>query len=353
MKILKRCITLFITIALSIEISDIQYIASANTNFNRQNMIKAGVLLYSFDDLYMNNLKKNLESFQNTKNNVNFTFFSSKDNQAIQNEILDSLFQDDYNLLMLYLIYPTKEQLTDIINKARQKNISLIFFDINPSDISNDSYGKVAFFITDSNKLGALQGEILANEWNKNKNVLDKNNDNILQYILLKGATNSLVANERTNAVIAKLKDSGVNLQELAAVNAFWDKNFAESSIDSLYLKYDGTIEAIISNNDAMAIGAIASLQKYGYNKGDNSKYIPVFGIDGLKEAKDLIDKGMMTGTASQDLDILAESLYNVGMNLIYDENSLKNVPYKLVNGKIVVTLPYSIYTKQSPPQNT
>lgn len=121
MKILKRCITLLITIALSIEISTIQYIASASTNFTRQNMIKAGVLLYSFDDLYMNNLKQNLENFQNTKNNVNFTFFSSKDNQAIQNEILDSLFKDDYNLLMLNLIYPTKDQLADIINKAREK----------------------------------------------------------------------------------------------------------------------------------------------------------------------------------------------------------------------------------------
>jgi methyl-galactoside transport system substrate-binding protein len=348
MKILKKCITLLITIALSIEISNIQYTASASTNFNRQNMIKAGILLYSFDDLYMNNLKQNLENFQNTKNNVNFTFFSSKDNQAIQNEILDSLFKDDYNLLMLYLINPTKDQLTDIINKARQKNISLIFFDINPSDIINDSYDKIAFFITDSNKSGNLQGEILANEWNKNKNILDKNNDNVLQYILLKGATNSLVTTERTNAVIAKLKDSGINLQELATVNALWDKDFAESAINSLFLKYDGEIEAITSNNDAMAIGAVASLQKYGYNKGDNSKYIPIVGIDGLKEAKDLIAKGMMTGTVSQDLDILADSLYNVGMNLIYNEDSLQSVPYKLVNDKIVVTLPYSIYTKQS-----
>lgn len=54
----------------------------------------------------------------------------------------------------------------------------------------------------------------------------------------------------------------------------------------------------------------------------------------------------MMTGTVSQDLDNLADSLYNVGINLIYNEYSLKNVPYKLVNGKMVVTLPYSKYTK-------
>lgn len=346
MKILKRMLTLFIAIALWMEISNIQYTASAIENFNRQNMVKAGVLLYSFDDLYMSNLKQSLENFQNTKSNVDFTFFSSKDNPAIQNEILDSLFKDDYNLLMLYLINPSKDQLSDIINKASSKNISLIFFDINPSDTIIDSYSKAAFFLTNSKELGNLQGEILANEWNKNKNILDKNNDNIMQYIILKGISSSKISEERTNSVIAKLKNSGINIQELASVNAFWDKEIAEDAINSLFLKYDGTIEAIISNNDAMAIGAINALQKYGYNKGDNSKYIPVVGIDGLKEAKDLIDKGMMTGTVSQDLDNLAESLYNVGINLIYDEDSLQNVPYKLVNGKMVVTLPYSKYTK-------
>lgn len=62
-------------------------------------------------------------------------------------------------------------------------------------------------------------------------------------------------------------------------------------------LRYGDKIEAIISNNDAMAIGAIEALQKYGYNKEDKSKYIPVFGIDGIPAAKDLINKGVMTGT--------------------------------------------------------
>jgi ABC-type sugar transport system, periplasmic component len=346
MKTLKRAITLFITIIFSIVISNTQFTASASSVSNDNNKINAGILLYSFDDLYMNSLKQKLENFQNTKNNINFTFFNSKDNQAIQNEILDTLFKGDYNLLMLYLINPSKDQLSDIINRASSKNISLIFFDINPSDTIIDSYSKAAFFLTNSKELGNLQGEILVNEWNKNKNILDKNNDNVMQYIILKGISSSKISEERTNSVIAKLKNSGINIQELAAVNAFWDKEIAEDSINSLFLQYDGTIEAIISNNDAMAIGAINSLQKYGYNKGDNSKYIPVVGIDGLKEAKDLIDKGMMTGTVSQDLDNLADSLYNVGINLIYDEDSLKNVPYKLVNGKIVVTLPYSKYTK-------
>lgn len=64
-----------------------------------------------------------------------------------------------------------------------------------------------------------------------------------------------------------------------------------------MFLRYNGKIEAIISNNDAMAIGTIEALQKYGYNTGDMSKYITVVGVDGLAESIDLIDKGLMTGT--------------------------------------------------------
>ena len=35
-----------------------------------------------------------------------------------------------------------------------------------------------------------------------------------------------------------------------------------------------------------MAIGAIETLQRYGYNTGDKSKYVSVVGIDGISEAK-------------------------------------------------------------------
>jgi methyl-galactoside transport system substrate-binding protein len=62
-------------------------------------------------------------------------------------------------------------------------------------------------------------------------------------------------------------------------------------------LGYNRKIEAIIANNDNMAIGAIEALQKYGYNKGDKNKTITVVGIDAILEARDLIKKVFMTGT--------------------------------------------------------
>ena len=39
-----------------------------------------------------------------------------------------------------------------------------------------------------------------------------------------------------------------------------------------------------------MAIGAIEALQKYGYNTGDKSRTIPIVGVDGIPEAKKLIN---------------------------------------------------------------
>ena len=116
----------------------------------------------------------------------------------------------------------------------------------------------------------------------------------------------------------------------------------------SLFFKYDGNIEAIIANNDTMAIGAVEALQTYGYNKGNKSKNIIVVGIDGIQEAKDLIDKGFMTGTVTQDPTTVSEALYTIGMNLVNNVDPLENTNYKLGNAGIVVEFPHYEYINKS-----
>ena len=177
------------------------------------------------------------------------------------------------------------------------------------------------------------------------RSAIDKNGDEILQYILLEGKADDPQAIDRTKYVISTINNSGIKTQQLALIDAGWLKELAKDSIDNLFLRYDGRIEAIISNNDAMAIGAIESLQKYGYNKGDKSKNITVVGIDGLPEAKDLIDNGLMTGTVIQDPNVAAKMFYTIGMNLINNLNPTENTNYKIVNGEIIIPFPYDAYT--------
>jgi len=153
---------------------------------------------------------------------------------------------------------------------------------------------------------------------------------------------------DRTKYAISTINDSGIKTQELALINGNWLKELAKDSVDSLLLKYNGQIEAIIANNDAMAIGSIEALQKYGYNTGDKSKSIVVVGIDGLPEAIDLIDKGFMTGTVIQDPNVLAELLYAIGMNLVNNLNPIENTNYEIVNGEIIIPYPYDVYIGKS-----
>lgn len=98
-----------------------------------------------------------------------------------------------------------------------------------------------------------------------------------------------------------------------------------------------------------MAIGAIKTLQKYGFNEeGNTESNIPIVGVDGLPEAKELINQGIMTGTIIQDPHENAETIYNVGMNIISGTNPLNGTNYKFDETGITVRLPSSIYVNQS-----
>ena len=162
----------------------------------------------------------------------------------------------------------------------------------------------------------------------------------------LKGPENITVTLARSLYSISTINDSGIKTQEILSKSCYWDEKCAEDSMELLFLRYNGKIEAIISNNDAMAIGAIKALQKYGYNKGDKSKYIPVFGIDGIPEAIDLINKGFMTGTVFQDPNETAEALYTVGLNLAHNRNPLENTNYKFDETGVTIQMPYHEYKK-------
>lgn len=116
--------------------------------------------------------------------------------------------------------------------------------------------------------------------------------------------------------------------------------------MESMFLVNGNKIEAILSNNDAMAIGAIKALQKYGLNKGGDSKYIPIVGVDGLTEAKEFINQGIMTGTVVQEFGEQAKAIYTIGMNMISGITPLNSTNYKFDETGITVRLSPQEYVK-------
>lgn len=318
---------------------------NAQINFSRQKPIIIDVVLYNAEDKFISLVRQNFEEIQKqNEGRVIFRFFDGKGNQAIQNEVLSSLIRDNADILLVNLI-DTKAT-KDVLDMFRQRNMPIIFFNREPVDISAiKTYSKSYYVGTDAREAGRLQAQLLINLWNNDKNSIDKNKNDVLQYVIFEGERSNIEAQNRTESVISTLENSGIRTKRIAESVVNWDRELARESMNSLFLSYDTKIEAIIANNDEMAIGAIEALQKYGYNLGDKNKTIPVVGIDATAEARELINKGFMAGSVVQDPAEMAKAAYTVGLNVFEGNEPLADTPYKFDDTKVVVRLPYTEYT--------
>ena len=177
---------------------------TASSNIDTRKPVRVGVLLYNFEDVYFSLIRKNLESIQKeNENEVEFVFFDGKTNAATQHQIIDNMISDSFDLLLLNIVEPRESVVEDIINKVRIKNIPVVFF---ISTIPNldiiKSYPKAAYIFSDYKELPILEGQIIVDAWNNDKGSIDKNGDNKLQYIMLKGRASSALSNTRTKYAI-------------------------------------------------------------------------------------------------------------------------------------------------------
>jgi methyl-galactoside transport system substrate-binding protein len=351
MRKLKKILTLIIVLVMmtSILTSCNENAISTNLRVSEGKPIKVGALLYRFDDAYISLVRQSLEEIQKeNEGKVEFTFYDGKDNQSIQNKSMDELLQKgEVDLLLLNLV-DTKVT-REAINKIKQKNIPVVLFNREPVDIAAvRSYNKAYFIGTNASEAGMLQGEILINAWKTNKKLIDKNKDNIMQYVMLMGERDNLEAIDRTKYSISTINNAGIKTQELSLQVGDWNEEKAKDITKSLFLQLGNKIEVIISNNDAMAIGAVKALQEQGYNNGDITKTIPIVGVDAIPEAQELIKKGYMTGSVIQDPSAMAKALYEVGTNLVYNRNPLDGTNYKFDDSGIAIRLPYKEYISNS-----
>lgn len=344
MKLLNKIISIISIFIITIALCSTQNNLYISSNAATRKLVNIGVLVSNIDDPYISQIKQGLENIQkNNENKVKFTFFDAKMNQSTQNETLDTLLKDNIDLFLVNLVDTKVNVIENIINHVKQRNIPLLLFNAEPSAITNEmkNYQKFAIITTNPKEASTLQGKLVVDEWNKNKSTIDKNRDDIMQYIMLQGQISNVGAIERTKSFISTINNAGIKTEQLALQTSNWSQELAKNAIESLFLKYDGRIEVIISNNDSMAIGAIEALQKFGYNKEDATKYVPVFGIDGIPAAKDLIRKGFMTGTVVEDPNDTAVALYTVGMNLVNNKPPLEDTPYKFDETGFIIRIPY------------
>ncbi len=295
MKILRKIIGKILIISIFMNFISM-YMVSGKSTINPNKIINVSVLLYKGDDKYINKVKMNLEKIQEkNKDKINYKFYDGEEKQSIQNSQLEQILKEGTDLILLNIV--DIDSAESVINRIKMSNIPVILFNREPISLESiKSYGKALFIGADGAEAGRIQGKIINQAWDE-KGIYDKNNDNVFQYILIKGEKNNVETQLRSKYVIMSLNEYGINTLEVASEYCNWDKDYAKLVVKSLFLRYGNIIEGIICNNDEMAEGSIEALHEFGYNMGNlNNNNVIVVGIDGLDEALELIKKKEMTG---------------------------------------------------------
>lgn len=347
MEAFKRILSIaLLTIILAITLGNNSYLTTnASTNYRQGAPVRVGLFTRDLNDDYIILLRKNFEDIQkNNPGEVVFSFYNANFNQSTQNIDIDNALHRGIDLVLLDMV--NLIEIREMINRISQFNIPVVVFNRVPFSMEAIKSYKKAFYVgTDSVQGGTLQGKMIVDAWNNHKQLIDRNNDDVLQYVLLVGEKLNKTSIDRSAYSVSTINEAFIKTEQLASPILNWDTESAKNTINALFLRYGNKIEAIISNDDSMAIGAVQALQKYGYNTGNKTQSIIVVGVDGVSEAKELVSKGFMLGTASQETSDMANAIYTVGMNLVHDRNPVEGVHYKLDETGVAVFLPYEPYT--------
>lgn len=288
---------------------------------------KIGILIYDKEDTFM---KEYLTSVINTIEEEYYYEVGFADrNQLKQTSQFINFIDRKFDLIIVNAV--DRLQSGSFIEKAEQNNIPLIFINREPQSLLNDS--KNSYYVgSDSKNTGLLQANIVKEMVDNNK-IKDKNNDGIIQTIILKGEQSHQDSESRTIEFIDSLGKLNISYELLAISVANWDRKQAFDKMKELDQMLDN-IELIVSNNDDMALGAVDYLkEKYGEID------LKIIGVDGTNSGLNAIDNNEIYATVTNDIVAQTEAIKKITDYLlkgIIDSDFNYEERFQLIKGEIV-----------------
>lgn len=183
-------------------------------------------------------------------------------------------------------------------------DMKIVFINRIPYDLTlmGDNVAAVA---SDEHLSGGAQGDFLVDYFAK-KGQKD------VKYVLLEGTPNLVHTELRSEIPVQKMTDAGIKLTEVATIMADYNRSNAAGQMEELLGK-NKDFDLVLSNNDAMAMGAIQAMKELDIDPADYT----IVGIDGLTDALNAITKGEMTMTVFQSYEGQALGSVKAAINML------------------------------------
>ncbi|OCW20069.1 sugar ABC transporter substrate-binding protein [Pseudomonas sp. S3E12] len=284
--------------------------------------IKVGVSMSAFDDTFLTYLREDMDKQAKSYpkgDGVQLQFEDARADVVKQLSQVENFISQKVDAIIVNPVDTASTK--NIINAATKAGIPLVFVNRRPDqkDLPKD----VVAVTSDDVEAGKLQMQYIAEKLGGKGKIV----------ILLGDLANNSTTNRTKGVkeVLAKYPDIKIEQEQ----TGIWLRDKGMTLVND-WLTQGREFNAVLANNDEMAIGASMALKSAGKEKGS----VLIAGVDGTPDGLNAITKGDMAASAFQDAKGQAVGSVEAARKMARNEPVEQNViiPFQLITPENVAT---------------
>lgn len=229
-----------------------------------------GIAVYNMNDTFMKDyvehLQDSIDAYDFSGKKVLYEIFDAENSLKRQEKQLQYMCSQNFDVLLINLV--KQSSAANILNETAELGIPVILF--NRETYAKDlSIAEHIWYVgTDAKSAGAMQGDMITKVWQKQRGEIDRNGNDQLDYVLVEGEMAHFDAVRRTHGFLESSRD--ISMNQLANLSAAWQRALAYEKFAALDQEIIRNVEAVVCNNDEMALG----IYDYYEEKGQEPPFI-------------------------------------------------------------------------------
>lgn len=273
--------------------------------------VKVGVSIANFDDTFLTYMMDGMKAYAKAHSkDIEITFTDAKEDMAKQMDQVENFIVQKKDAI---IIVPVDTSATAPMTKnIISKNIKAVYVNRNPGNLPDGAY----YVGSEEIVAGRLQMDFLGEKLGGKGSVA-----------ILMGKLDNEGALKRTEGNEEVLKKKFPGIKVLDKQTGLWQRNEGMTKTEDWINRFGKDLNAILCNNDDMALGAIQAL------KDKKRTDIVVVGVDATPDALTSVSKGELAATVFQDAAGQGGGGVEVAMKAAKGEKVTKEtwIPFKLV----------------------
>ncbi|HEX5935082.1 MAG TPA: sugar ABC transporter substrate-binding protein [Pseudorhizobium sp.] len=279
-----------------------------------------GVSMALFDDNFLTVLRNGMNDYAKTLDGVSLQVEDAQNDVAKQLDQINNFIASGVDAIV---VNPVDTSATEAMTKAAESaGVPLVYVNRQPINVDTLPDNQ-AFVASNEQESGTLETKEVCR-------LLEEKGKNPARIYIMMGELSNQAAVMRTQDIkdVMKSGECQVELQIIDEQTANWSRDEAQDLMTN-WLSTGEKFDALISNNDEMAIGAIQAMKAANISMEE----VIVAGVDATQDALAAMEAGDLDATVFQDAAGQGKGAVDAALKLAKGESVEQKVyiPFQLV----------------------